>query len=140
MIAEADAGNPSIINYSMFVAVLGMLSLFYLIPATIKDSLAISPMFVLIVDLVNVLFWFCGAVALAAKLGVHSCSNEVSHIRRGLCAVRGANDPCRTTSNATGSRMASRTTSHHDVLRRKQHARSCSSASSHSWSPLSSPA
>lgn len=25
-----------------------------------------------------VLFWFCAAVALAAELGVHSCSNRVS--------------------------------------------------------------
>lgn len=82
MIAEADDGNPSIVNYSMFVAVLGMVSLFYLIPATIKDSLAISPIFVLIVDLINVLFWFCGAVAMAARLGVHSCSNEVSYTWR----------------------------------------------------------
>ena len=82
MIAEADHGNPSIINYNMFVAVLGMLSLFYLIPATIKDSLQISPYFPLIVDLINVLFWFCGAVALAAKLGVHSCSNQVKSYQK----------------------------------------------------------
>jgi len=75
MIAEAHDGSASIVNYSMFLAVLAMLSLFYLIPATIKDSLSISPWFVLIVDLINVLFWFCGAVALAAELGTHSCSN-----------------------------------------------------------------
>ncbi len=78
MIAEANNGNPSIVNYEMFVAVFGMLSLFYLIPASIKESLSISPWFPVILDLLNTLFWFCGAVALAAKLGVHSCSNTVS--------------------------------------------------------------
>lgn len=86
MIADARHGNnPSIVNYAMFCAVFAMLSLFYLIPATLKDTLAVSPLFPLIVDLLNALFWFCGAVALAAKLGVHSCSNHVwktaEHIR-----------------------------------------------------------
>ncbi|KAF7845695.1 hypothetical protein BT93_L1186 [Corymbia citriodora subsp. variegata] len=75
MIHEADAGNPSIVNYAMFCAVFAMLTLFYLIPATIKDTFMISPMFPLALDLLNTLFWFCGAVALAAELGVHSCSN-----------------------------------------------------------------
>lgn len=84
MIAEADDGNAAIVNYSLFVAILGMLSLFYLIPAAIKDSLAISPLFPFIVDLINVLFWFCGAVALAAELGVHSCSNQVSYWPKNL--------------------------------------------------------
>lgn len=81
MIHEANGNNPSIVNYAMFVAVFGMLSLFYLIPATIKDTFVISPMFPLIVDLLNTLFWFCGAVALAAELGVHSCSNGVCSLR-----------------------------------------------------------
>jgi hypothetical protein len=54
-----------------------MLSLFYLIPAELKDSLQIHAMFPLILDVLNTLFWFCGAVATAAKLGVHSCDNNV---------------------------------------------------------------
>jgi hypothetical protein len=54
-----------------------MLSLFYLIPAELKDSLQIHAMFPLILDVLNTLFWFCGAVATAAKLGVHSCDNKV---------------------------------------------------------------
>ena len=77
MISSAKGGNPSIVNYDMFVAVIGMLSLLYLIPATIKDSLTIHPLLPLILDALNVLFWFCGAVATAAELGVHSCSNPV---------------------------------------------------------------
>ena len=77
MIAESDGGNPSIINYAIFVALFGMLSLFFLIPATVKPSLAFMPILPFVIDLLNVLFWFCGAVALAAQLGAHSCSNQV---------------------------------------------------------------
>jgi hypothetical protein len=61
----------------MFVAVFAILSLIYLTAASAKDSLTIHPMLPLILDLLNVLFWFCAAVATAAKLGVHSCDNNV---------------------------------------------------------------
>jgi len=76
MISDAKAGNPSIVNYAMFCAVFAMLTLFYLIPATFIDSLAIGGIVPLVLDALNTLFWFCGAVAFAAKLGVHSCSNK----------------------------------------------------------------
>ena len=55
-----------------------MLSLIYLIPATLKDGFAIHPALPVALDALNTLFWFCAAVALAAKLGVHSCNNDVS--------------------------------------------------------------
>ena len=55
-----------------------MLSLIYLIPATLKDGFAIHPALPVALDTLNTLFWFCAAVALAAKLGVHSCNNDVS--------------------------------------------------------------
>ncbi|KAK8197958.1 marvel domain-containing protein [Phyllosticta capitalensis] len=75
MIADAFSGNPSVINYSMFVAVFAMLSLFYLIPATVKDGLG-APLAMLGLDVANTLFFLCGGIALAAYLGVHSCSND----------------------------------------------------------------
>lgn len=78
MIAESFAGDPAIINYSMFCAVFAMLSLFYLIPATIKEGFAGLPILMVGVDLANTLFWFCGAIALSAYLGAESCSNEAS--------------------------------------------------------------
>ena len=77
MIHEAIAGNPSIINYCMFVAVFAMLSLIYLIAASINEAFAIAPMFMVIADALNVLFFFAGGVGMAAQLGAHSCSNEV---------------------------------------------------------------
>ena len=80
MIADATRGNPSIINYVMFVAVFGMLSLFYLIIATIKEDFAISPFFVMAADALNTLFFLVGGIALAAYLNVHSCGNYVSYL------------------------------------------------------------
>ena len=78
MIAEAFAGNPSLINYDMFVAVFSMLSLFYLFAATWNESFSIHPILPVALDLLNTLFFFCAAVAMAAELGAHSCSNSVS--------------------------------------------------------------
>ena len=77
MIHDAKSGNPSIINYIMFASVFAMLSLFYLIAGTISEAFAIAPMFMLLADALNVIFFFCGGVALAADLDVHSCGNKV---------------------------------------------------------------
>lgn len=103
MIATSRAGDPSIVNYTMFVAVFSMLSLFYLIPAAIKDGFGV-PVAMIALDVLNAIFYFCGAVALAAYLGVHSCSNGVSlhQIRVGLHRLT----RLRTTRAATLSRMA----------------------------------
>jgi Membrane-associating domain len=76
IIADATGGNPSIINYDMFVAVLSMLSLFFLITSAFFGIMAGTPI-PLALDGLNTLFFFCGAVAMSAQLGVHSCSNEV---------------------------------------------------------------
>jgi hypothetical protein len=77
MIATAFAGNSAMVNYVIFVSIFGMGSLLYLIPTTFLDSFSV-PVINLTLDGLNVLFWFCAAVALPAYLGVHSCSNEVS--------------------------------------------------------------
>lgn len=80
MIAEAFAGNHSIINYIMFVAVFAMLSLLYLIGAAIIESVAI-PLAMLALDALNTLLFLIGGIALAAYMGVHSCSNGVRRTR-----------------------------------------------------------
>ena len=77
MIADAKSGNPSIVNYVMFVAVFGMLSLIYLIAGTISETFAISPFFMLAADALNTLFFLVGGIALAGYLKVHSCGNQV---------------------------------------------------------------
>ncbi|CAI7571155.1 hypothetical protein N7533_007150 [Penicillium manginii] len=76
IINEAFAGNPSSINYTMFLAAFSMLSLLYLVPATYNPDWAIHPIFVIVLDALNCVFFFCAAIALAAKLGAHSCSNQ----------------------------------------------------------------
>lgn len=75
IIARATNGTSAMVNYDMFVAVFAMLSLFYLLPTTILDSFNV-PVVYMALDVLNVIFWFCAAVATAAYLGVHSCSNS----------------------------------------------------------------
>jgi len=74
----ASGGRDSMINFDLFCAVFAMVSLLYLIPASMKDSLAIHPILPLVLDVLNVIFWFIGGVATAAYLHVHSCSKAVS--------------------------------------------------------------
>lgn len=96
MIHEGHNDNPSIVNYVMFVAVFGMLSLIYLILATVNEDFAFNPLFVVIADALNTLFFLIGGIALAAKLGVHSCGNDVCILSLAQafsypCTVRSAN-------------------------------------------------
>jgi hypothetical protein len=77
MINEAIAGNPSSINYTMFVSAFSMFTLFYLVPASFSSDWAIHPIIMIVVDVLNNIFFFCAAIALAAKLEVHSCGNSV---------------------------------------------------------------
>jgi hypothetical protein len=86
MIHEGHNNNPSIVNYVMFVAVFGMLSLIYLILATVNEDFAFNPLFVVIADALNTLFFLIGGIALAAKLGVHSCGNDVRTFFAQNCA------------------------------------------------------
>jgi hypothetical protein len=77
VIAEAFAGNPSSINYAIFVAVFSWLVLLYGFAAAFVESLAI-PIVLGAMDLLATLFTFIAGVVLAAKLHVHSCGNFVS--------------------------------------------------------------
>jgi len=74
MIASAAHGNPAIVNYDMFVAIFAMGSLLYLVLATFVDRVYQAKV-VFGLEALNALFFFCGAVATAAYLGVHSCTN-----------------------------------------------------------------
>ncbi|KXL43204.1 hypothetical protein M433DRAFT_150298 [Acidomyces richmondensis BFW] len=76
MINDWNHGNGGIVNYSLFVSVFGMLTLLFLIPASVKEAWGLHPLLPLLLDLLNVIFWFCGAVAFAAEIGAHSCGNQ----------------------------------------------------------------
>lgn len=74
-IADAFAGNPSGVNFSMFVAALSGVAVIYTLTASFIEALAI-PIALIIIDTILVIFTFIAAVLLAAKLGVHSCGNK----------------------------------------------------------------
>ncbi|OCK80292.1 hypothetical protein K432DRAFT_382336 [Lepidopterella palustris CBS 459.81] len=75
MIATAYSGNPSVVNYDMFVSVFGMLSLFYLFAGAFNEDFSI-PIVSIALDVLNTLFFLCAGIATAAYLGVHSCGNS----------------------------------------------------------------
>jgi hypothetical protein len=61
----------------MFTSVFCMLVVLYGFAAAFVESLAI-PIALIVADGLATLFSFIAGVVLAAKLGVHSCSNDVS--------------------------------------------------------------
>lgn len=81
IIAMSDHGNPSsTINYNLFVPAFALLTLFWLVPAAIWERVQGHPAIVFIIDLLNTIFAFCGAIALPAKLHAPNCSNDVRPI------------------------------------------------------------
>ncbi|ETN41257.1 uncharacterized protein HMPREF1541_03192 [Cyphellophora europaea CBS 101466] len=102
MIAQATNGNPATVNYNIFVAVFAMLSLFYLVAVAFNDSFTGHPIIPIALDALNTLFIFAGATALAAGLGVHSCSNRSytrsNHITNG---ANNTGNRCREAQAAT---------------------------------------
>jgi hypothetical protein len=74
VIANAVSGNPSGVNYAIFVCVLSWLVLLLGAAALFMESLAI-PIVLIAGDALATMFTFIAAVVLAAKLGVHSCAN-----------------------------------------------------------------
>jgi fucose 4-O-acetylase-like acetyltransferase len=79
VIAEAFAGNPSSINYAIFVAVFSWISLLLGLVAAFMDME--NPILIGL-DAFAAGFTFIAGVVLAAKLGVHSCGNVVSAFLR----------------------------------------------------------
>jgi len=84
-IHEAAGGNPSEVNYAIFVAVFCWLVLIYTTVAGVLDSIAV-PMAVMVLDALAALFTFIAGVVLAAGLGVHSCGNEAYTLTNKLTA------------------------------------------------------
>lgn len=74
-IDDAFAGNPSSINYAIFVAVFCWIVLFVGVAGAFTE--AIPAIAIVALDGLAVLFTFIAGVVLAAKLGVHSCGSEV---------------------------------------------------------------
>ena len=81
MITLALGGNPSVVNYDMFVAVFSMLTLFYQILQTQSNSFQIHSVLPLALDALNTLFTLVGGIAMAGYLRVGSCYDPVTHLR-----------------------------------------------------------
>ncbi|KUJ18167.1 putative Non-classical export protein 2 [Mollisia scopiformis] len=86
VIATAFAGNPSSINYAIFVTVWDMLVVLFGIGAAFMDISA-AGIILAVGDIIAALLTFIAGVVLAAKLGVHSCSNggytSTNHLTNG---------------------------------------------------------
>jgi len=86
VIHDAFNGNAATINYAMFVAVFSWLVVIYGIIAAVVESFNI-PIILMIADGLAAFFTFAAAIALAAGLNVHSCSNrnytETNHLTDG---------------------------------------------------------
>jgi len=76
MVASTPGPDPAMVNFDLFVAAFALLSLFYLFAATWNESFEVHPAIMLFLDAANVLWWFIGAVATAAILKAHSCSDQ----------------------------------------------------------------
>jgi len=72
----AMGASPAVVNYVMFCAVFAMLALFFLLPVAFNEAWGVHAALPTALEGLIVIFWFCAAVALAAELGVHSCSNR----------------------------------------------------------------
>lgn len=86
----AMGANSAVNNYVLFCSAWALLFLLWQTPASVKESLIFVPIAMLAVDVLTTIFWFCGAVALAAELHVHSCNNYF--YRSTNQVIRGASD------------------------------------------------
>lgn len=72
------SGNAAEVNFTMFLSVFTLLSLLFLAPASWKyftdqNVFKIASA----VDAINMIFYMCDGIALAAALEVHSCDNPI---------------------------------------------------------------
>lgn len=134
IIDTAFSGNPSVINYAMFVAVFSMLTLFYAIAICFKEEMTFHKLVPSVLDLLNAVFFFCLGVALAAELGAHNCNNAVSSLN---ALSRTASD---TSNRLTHAQITSQTvlaTPRPDAKCRRQLLLSRGSTGPCTWSQLS---
>lgn len=78
MISLAIGGNPSIVNFDMFVGIFSFLTLFYAILVAFREDFSGHPALPSLLDGLNVFFFFCAGIATAAYLQTGSCTDAVS--------------------------------------------------------------
>lgn len=90
VITDAFAGNPSSVNYAMFVAVFSWIVLIYGFATAVFES-QVMPIVLPVLDGLATLFTFIAGVVLAAKLRIHSCGNA-SYVKSNSL-TDGSHDP-----------------------------------------------
>ena len=84
---QPSGGSPSQVNYAVFVGVVSNLTWFYTVIASSMSPDGIgSPVIIVILDSLNILWFFAGAVAMAVALRVHSCGNDLYVATNGIIA------------------------------------------------------
>jgi len=73
---QSTGSGPAVTNFDLFVAVFAILSLIYLILATINESFVFHSALILGLDILNALWMLIGGAATAAILGTKSCGNN----------------------------------------------------------------
>ena len=87
VVNQPSGGSPSQINYSVFVGVFSILTLIYtaITSSFAPDGIGGAPI-IIVLDLLNLLFYLCGGIAMAVALRVHSCGNEAYVKSNGIIA------------------------------------------------------
>ena len=84
---QPSGGSPSQINYSVFCGVFSILTWSYsAVASSISPDGLGAPVIIIILDSLNMLFFFAGGIAMAVALGVHSCGNISYIIANGIIA------------------------------------------------------
>ncbi|KAF8427002.1 marvel domain-containing protein [Tirmania nivea] len=84
---QSSGGSPTRVNFTIFACVFALLTLLYLLPVSVISSFRsrfYHPLISLVFDLLNFIFFLSAAIALAAQLGVHSCSNRYYLVSNGI--------------------------------------------------------
>ncbi|KAI5278943.1 hypothetical protein KEM52_004565, partial [Ascosphaera acerosa] len=88
---RSGSSSPSTLNYVLFASAFAMLSLLYLFGAAVFEIIFLHPAISLTLDILNVIFLFCAAIALPSKLHAHSCSNQ--HYQQTNSIIKGGQHP-----------------------------------------------
>jgi hypothetical protein len=102
IIANARGDSAAVINYTLFVTAWVLLTLIYLIPASISEKAAFHPSAVFIIDMLNLILTFCAAIALPSKLHVINCSSDEATLRNSIARTGASREKaCREAQAAT---------------------------------------
>ncbi|KAF8458165.1 marvel domain-containing protein [Terfezia claveryi] len=84
---QSSGGSPTRVNFTIFACSFALLTLLYLLPVAVISNLRsrfYHPFISFVLDLLNFIFFLSAAIALAAQLGAHNCSNRIYLVSNGI--------------------------------------------------------